>query len=80
MSIEDIEQLITPAQIRAARQLINMSQAELAELVDLSIVTIKRAESEREVPISAETVEFIQQTLEANGIDFIGVVGVKVRA
>jgi len=72
--------LITPAQIRAARQLINMSQHELAELVDLSVVTIKRAESEREVPISFETVELIKETLEANGIDFIGVVGVKVRA
>ena len=80
MSIEDIEQLITPAQIRAARMLINMSQAELAELVDLSVVTIKRAESEREVPISSEAVDLIKQTLEANGIDFIGVVGVKVRA
>lgn len=80
MSIEDIEQLITPAQIRAARMLINMTQAELAELVDLSIVTIKRAESEREVPISSEAVDLIKQTLEANGIDFIGVVGVKVRA
>lgn len=57
-----------------------MSQAELAELVDLSIVTIKRAESEREVPISSEAVDLIKQTLEANGIDFIGVVGVKVRA
>ena len=41
--------MITPAQIRAARMLINMSQAELAELVDLSIVTIKRAESERTI-------------------------------
>ncbi len=71
--------MITPAQIRAARQLINMSQAELAELVDLSIVTIKRAESEREVPISSEAVDLIKQTLEANGIDFIGVVGVKIR-
>lgn len=79
MSREDIEQLITPAQIRAARMLINMSQAELAELVDLSVVTIKRAESEREVPISSEAVDLIKQTLEANGIDFIGVVGVKIR-
>ena len=80
MSIEDTKKLITPAQIRAARQLVNMSQHELAELVDLSVVTIKRAESEREVPISFETVELIKETLEANGIDFIGVVGVKVRA
>jgi DNA-binding transcriptional regulator YiaG len=80
VSIEDTKKLITPAQIRAARQLINMSQHELAELVDLSVVTIKRAESEREVPISSETVELIKETLEANGIDFIGVVGVKVKA
>lgn len=57
-----------------------MSQAELAELTELSIVTIKRAESERDVPISNEAVDLIKQTLEANGIDFIGVVGVKVKA
>ena len=72
--------MITPAQIRAARQLINMSQTELAELLDVSVITIKRAESEREVPIAIKTIELIKETLEANGIDFIGVVGVKVRA
>lgn len=80
MSRQGTKKLITPAQIRAARQLINMSQAELAELVDLSIVTIKRAESEREVPISSETVDLIKETLEANGVKFIGVVGVKLIA
>lgn len=75
-----MKKLITPAQIRAARQLINMSQRELGDLTDLSVVTIKRAESEREVAISAEAIDYIKHTLEANSIEFIGVVGVKVKA
>ena len=69
---------ITPAQIRAARHLLVMKQDELAQLAGVSIATLKRAESEREVPISEETIHLIKETLEANGIIFLGMTGVRV--
>lgn len=69
--------MITPAQIRAARHLLVMRQDELAELAGVSVATLKRAESEREVPISEEAVTAIQETLEANGIIFLGMLGVR---
>ncbi len=68
---------ITPAQIRAARHLLVMKQEELAELAGISIATLKRAESEREVPISDDTIQLIKQTLEANGIVFLGMTGLR---
>lgn len=70
--------MITPAQIRAARHLLVMKQDELAQLAGVSIATLKRAESEREVPISEETLNLIKETLEANGIIFLGMTGVRV--
>jgi DNA-binding LacI/PurR family transcriptional regulator len=54
-----------------------MKQDELAELAGISIATLKRAESEREVPISEETIQLIKQTLEANGIVFLGMTGLR---
>jgi DNA-binding transcriptional regulator YiaG len=69
--------MITPAQIRAARHLLVMKQDELAELAGISIATLKRAESEREVPISDDTIQLIKQTLEANGIVFLGMTGLR---
>lgn len=55
-----------------------MRQEELAELAKVSIATLKRAESEREVPISEEAITAIQETLEANGIVFLGSLGVRL--
>jgi transcriptional regulator with XRE-family HTH domain len=54
-----------------------MKQDELAELAGISIATLKRAESEREVPISEDTIQLIKQTLEANGIVFLGMTGLR---
>jgi hypothetical protein len=54
-----------------------MKQDELAELAGISIATLKRAESEREVPISDDTIQLIKQTLEANGIVFLGMTGLR---
>jgi transcriptional regulator with XRE-family HTH domain len=71
--------MITPAQIRAARHLLVMKQDELAELAGISIATLKRAESEREVPISEETIQLIKDTLEVNGIIFLDMIGVRLR-
>lgn len=63
--------MITPAQIRAGRHLVGLSQAEIASATGLSLPTIKRAESDREVSVSAEAVASIQAALEAAGIQFI---------
>jgi transcriptional regulator with XRE-family HTH domain len=63
--------MISPAQIRAARQLANLSQAVIAKATGLSIPTIKRAESERDVSVSAEAFAAIRSALEAAGVEFI---------
>lgn len=68
---------ITPAQIRAARHLIVMKQDELAELAGISVATLKRAESERDVPISEETIQLIRETLESCGVIFLDMNGVQ---
>lgn len=59
------------AQIRAARHLLDMSQKQVAEATGLSLPTIKRAESEREVSISAETLTLIRTALEQAGVTFL---------
>jgi transcriptional regulator with XRE-family HTH domain len=62
--------MISAAQIRAARQLANLSQAEIAKASGLSIPTIKRAESERDVSVSADAIASIRAALEAGGVEF----------
>jgi transcriptional regulator with XRE-family HTH domain len=72
----------SPAQIRAARQLANLSQADIAKATGLSVPTIKRAESERDVSVSADAIASIRVALEAAGIEFINgsQPGVRLRA
>jgi transcriptional regulator with XRE-family HTH domain len=62
--------LITSSQIRAARHLANLSQADIAKATGLSLPTIRRAESEREVSVSEGAIEAIQRALEAAGVEF----------
>ena len=62
--------LISPAQIRAGRHLLGLSQSDVARDTGLSLPTIKRAESQREVPISDDAMEAIQVVLEAAGVEF----------
>jgi transcriptional regulator with XRE-family HTH domain len=62
--------MISPAQIRAARHLAKLSQADIAEATGLSMPTIKRAESERVVPISDDSIAAIRAALEAAGVEF----------
>jgi len=63
--------LISAAQIRAARHLASLSQADVAKGSGLSLPTIKRAESERKVSISADAIARIQTALETAGIAFM---------
>jgi transcriptional regulator with XRE-family HTH domain len=63
---------ITPEQIRAARALLRLEQAELARRAHVSVVTIRRIEGtdggERVTPI---TLDGVRQALEQAGAEFI---------
>jgi DNA-binding XRE family transcriptional regulator len=61
----------TPDQLRAARALIGMSQADLALKVGMSTKTIKRAEGSGSPPASASAVAAIRATLEKAGVIFL---------
>jgi transcriptional regulator with XRE-family HTH domain len=62
--------LITSSQIRAARHLANLSQADVAKATGLSLPTIRRAESELEVSVSRDAVKAICAALESAGVEF----------
>jgi transcriptional regulator with XRE-family HTH domain len=63
--------VIEPAQIRAARGLLALSQAELAEMASLSVASVKRLETAAGVRGAAETIWKIEKALEAAGVEFI---------
>ena len=63
--------MIEPAQIRAARGLLALSQAELAKMASLSVASVKRLEAAAGLRGAAETVWKIQKALEAAGVEFI---------
>ena len=58
-------------QLRAARSLIGLSQAEVAERSGLSVPTIKRAEGQGAVSASGDAVAAIRAALEAAGVVFL---------
>lgn len=64
--------VILPVQIRAARVLLGLSQADLATRASIGIGTVKRIEAARhELTGTAQTLSRIQNALEAAGIIFI---------
>lgn len=62
--------MITPAQSRAARGLLNWSQVDLAEAAHLSESTIRDFEKGRRVP-SHNNLVAIRASLERAGVEFI---------
>lgn len=62
---------MTPAQLRAARHLLGLSQADLAERTGLSVPTVKRVESDRDVSVSEDAVLAVRSALEAAGAIFL---------
>ena len=62
--------MTSPAQIRAARHLANLSQADIAKATGLSLPTIKRVESDREVSVSEDAQVAVCRALEAAGVEF----------
>jgi DNA-binding LacI/PurR family transcriptional regulator len=50
---------------------VSLSQVDVAKATGLSLPTIKRAESEREVSVSEDAVAAIRAALETAGIIFV---------
>src|ERR671917_400666 len=65
------ERMVTPAQLRAGRALIGLSQAELAGRACLSVPTIKHAELDGEGRASEAALAAIRVALESQGVIFI---------
>ena len=62
--------MITAAQFRAARALLDWSQQRLADSAKVGVVTIRQLEAAAAQPRNA-TLEVIRRALEAAGIEFI---------
>ena len=63
--------MIDPSQIRAARGLLNISQADLAKSASLHVASVRRLEAATGMRGAAETLWKIQKALEAAGIEFL---------
>jgi transcriptional regulator with XRE-family HTH domain len=63
--------MISGAQLRAARALVGLSQAEVAAKSSVSIPTIKRAEAEGALKVAADTREAIAAVLRKAGVIFV---------
>ncbi|MEW6318148.1 MAG: transcriptional regulator [Pseudomonadota bacterium] len=64
--------MISSDQIRGARALLRLSQAELAEAAEVSLETIKRLElMEGELKTRLDTLTKIKAALEKSGVEFI---------
>jgi transcriptional regulator with XRE-family HTH domain len=74
--------MLTPAQCRAARGLIDWSQSELAERAGVGIVTIRQLEAGVHAP-RRSTLDVVRRALEVAGVEFIagngGGPGVRLR-
>ena len=76
--------MLSSSQIRGARAILRLAQAELAKAADVSLETVKRIESmEGELKIRLDTLTKIKTALEKAGIEFIaengGGAGVRLR-
>ena len=74
--------MITPEECRAARGLLDWSQADLAEKAAVGIVTVRQFEAGAHAPRRA-TMDVIRRAFEAAGVEFIdkngGGSGVRLR-
>lgn len=74
--------MITSAQCRAGRGLLDWSQQQLADAAGVGVVTVRQFEGEAAQPRRA-TLDVIQRAFEAAGIEFIpengGGAGVRLR-
>jgi transcriptional regulator with XRE-family HTH domain len=81
---QEIFDVITIEQIRAARGLLGWSQSELAGRAGLSLPTIKRLETDTGPRVSDDARIRVQEALEKGGVQFIsengGGPGVRLRS
>jgi predicted transcriptional regulator len=64
--------MLSSDQIRGARAVLRLSQAELAEASSVSLETIKRLEGmDGELKVRLETLSKIKTALEKAGVEFI---------
>lgn len=64
--------IVTPAQLRAARGLLNWSVSELSEKTGLAMNTVRKAENAREyASVYRPNAELLRSTLEGAGVVFI---------
>ena len=74
--------MLTPAQCRGARGLLNWGQIDLAKQAGVGIVTVRQLEAGAHEPRRA-TLDVVRRALEAAGIEFIdengGGPGVRLR-
>lgn len=65
--------MVSGAQIRAARMLLGLTAAQLAELAGVDWSTVQRFEGVDGVPPNRSgTLERVKLALEARGVEFIG--------
>ena len=59
--------------IKAARDLLGMTQAKLCEAAEIPLITLRRVEGKPDHSglVSADTVQRIVEALEARGVQFI---------
>lgn len=69
---------ITTAQIRGARGILNWSQQDLAQRTGISATSIGSIENGQTTP-RHNTLETIKTTFERNGIEFLGLEGVRTK-
>lgn len=62
---------LTPAQVRAARAMLDWSMLDLAKASRLSISTVKRFETGDQQPVSNEAVTMMQHAAETEGVHFL---------
>lgn len=72
-------EMIDVRQIRAARALLDWSQADLAQAVGMAASTIKAIEAKRATP-RRDTFELIAATLEDNGVELMPGSGVRLKS
>jgi transcriptional regulator with XRE-family HTH domain len=64
--------MISREQIRAARALVHLDQADLARRAGVSAITIRRLESaDGTTRVAPTTLETVQRALESAGVEFI---------